>query len=296
MSGIVSGMNYNLLFSPPASTTSGADLLTALYSGSSSSLPPTAFVSSGDPIADLALAQQETTTGVAAEAKQPQIAATISAFTAAIAKAPDIKTALANPIVQNVLLTANGLSSFIGQTALVQKLLLSDPSDPTSLVNTFGNSTWLAAAQTYNFAKNGLSELQDPKVASALTNGYTEVMWRKGLDQATPGLSNALTFLSQASSITSVLDVLSDNTNFEVITGALGLPESIVYLDEAGQENAINQRLDISKLQDRTYVTSLTDTFLISMQGEPLPAPQILVPPWTAWRCRPAAWWSDTTP
>ena len=169
--------------------------------------------------------------------------------------------------MQKVLLTANGLSSFIDQTALVQKLLLSDLSDPTSLVNQFGNSTWLSTAQTYNLAKNGLSELKDPKVASALTNGYAEVMWRKGLDQATPALSNALTFLSQASSIKSVLDVLSNNTNFEVITAALGLPQSIVFLDEAGQENAINSHLDISKLQDRHYVTSLTDQYLVSMQA-----------------------------
>jgi hypothetical protein len=267
MSGIVSGMNYNLLFSPPASTTSGADLLTTLFSGSSSSAPPTAFISSGNPIADLALAQQETDTGVAAEAKEPQIAADVRNFTAAIAKAPDIKTALADPAVQKVLLTANGLSSFIDQTALVQKLLLSDLSDPTSLVNQFGNSTWLSTAQTYNLAKNGLSELKDPKVASALTNGYAEVMWRKGLDQATPALSNALTSLSQASSIKSVLDVLTDNTNFEVIIAELGLPQSIAFLDEAGQENAINSHLDISKLQDRHYVTSLTDQYLVAMQA-----------------------------
>jgi hypothetical protein len=268
MSGIVSGMNYNLLFTPPDSTTSGADILTALYGGSSSSSPPTAFVSSGNPIGDLTLAQREHDTGVAAEAKQPQIAAAVRDFTAAIAKAPDIKTALANPAVQKVLLTANGLSSFIGQTALVQKLLLSDPSDPTSLVNKFGNSTWLSTAQTYNLAKNGLAELKDPQVTSALTNGYAEVMWRKGLDQATPGLSNALAFLSQASSITSVLDVLTNDTNFEVITAALGLPQSIVFLDEAGQKNAISSHLDISKLQDRHYVTSLTDQYLVTMQAK----------------------------
>jgi hypothetical protein len=93
-------------------------------------------------------------------------------------------------------------------------------------------------------------------------------MWRKGLDQATPGLSNALAFLSQASSITSVLDVLTNDTNFEVITAALGLPQSIVFLDEAGQKNAISSHLDISKLQDRHYVTSLTDQYLVTMQAK----------------------------
>jgi hypothetical protein len=60
---------------------------------------------------------------------------------------------------------------------------------------------------------------------------------------------------------------LTNNTNFEVITAALGLPQSIVFLDEAGQENAISSHLDISKLQDRHYVTSLTDQYLITMQA-----------------------------
>ena len=110
-------------------------------------------------------------------------------------------------------------------------------------------------------------------------------MWRQGLDQATPGLSNALTFLSQASSITSVLDVLTNDANFEVITTALGLPQSIVFLDEAGQESAINSRLNISKLQDRHYVTSLTGQYLITMQANNASStPQAKVPSWTAWR------------
>ena len=89
----------------------------------------------------------------------------------------------------------------------------------------------------------------------------------QGAGSGDAGAANALTFLSQASSIKSVLDVLSNNTNFEVIIAELGLPQSIVFLDEAGQENAINSHLDISKLQDRHYVTSLTDQYLVAMQA-----------------------------
>ncbi len=266
MSGIVSGINYNLLFGGESSSDATAAILTALYSGSSSSTPTTTFVSSGNPITDLKVAQSEQTTGVAQEALQPTIARAITAFTTAVANATSIQSALLNPNVQQVLLTANGLSSYIGETALAQKVLLSDPSDPNSLVNQLGNSTWLSTVQTYNFGTNGLSELQNPKVISALTNAYAEVQWRQGLDQATPGLANALTFLGQASSITSADDVLGNYTNFEVVTTALGIPQTIVFQDQSAQEAAITSHLDISKLQDRNYVTSLTDQYLLTMQ------------------------------
>jgi len=266
MSGIVTGVDYSLLFSGESTTDATTAMLTALYSGSSSATPTTTFVSTGNPITDLKLAQQEQTSGVAAEAKQPQVADVVNAFKKAVANATSIQQALLNPDVQQVLLTANGLSSYIGETALVQKVLLSDPNQSNSLVNQLGNATWLSTVQTYNFAKNGLAELQNPTVVATLANAYAEVEWREGLDQATPGLANALSFLSQASSITSVNDVLDNETNFDVVTTALGIPQDIVYQDQSAQESAITSRLNISKLQDRNYVTSLTDQYLLAMQ------------------------------
>lgn len=267
MSGIVSGINYNLLFGGESASDATASILADLYS-SSSSTPTTTFVSSGNPITDLKLAQSEQTTGVAQEALQPTVARAITAFTTAVANATSIQSALLNPNVQQVLLTANGLSSYIGETALNQKVLLSDPADSNSLVNQLGNSSWLSTVQSYKFAQNGLAELKNPKVVAALSNAYAEVVWRQGLDQATPGLANALTFLGQASSITSADDVLGNYTNFEVVTTALGIPQTIVFQSQEAQENAISSHLDIAKLQDRDYVTSLTDQYLLTMQEQ----------------------------
>jgi hypothetical protein len=268
MSGIVSGINYNLLFGGETTSDATASIMAALYSGSSSSTPTTTFVSSGNPITDLALAQTEQTTGVAQEALQPTVARAITEFKTAVGNATDIKTALSNPDIQKVLLAANNLTSYSGQTALVQKILLSDPTDPNSLVNQMANSTWLSTVKTYDFATNGLSTLQNPTVISTLSNAYAEVQWRNGLDQATPGLSNALTFLGQASSIKTAYDVLGDYTNFQVITTALGIPETIVFQDQTAQAAEINAHLDISQLQNRAYVTSLTDQYLLTMQEQ----------------------------
>jgi hypothetical protein len=264
-SGIVSGINYSLLFSPGGANNSSAAILSALFSTAPASA--TGFTTTGDPLLDLKLAQSNQAADTVKEAKVPQIAQTIAAFTKAVNSATSIQSALSNPNVQQVLLTASGLSSYIGETGLVQKAFLSDPSDPSSLVNKLGNSTLLSTVQTYNFGKNGLAELQNPKIMATLTNGYAEVMWRQSLNQATPGLSNALDFISQVSSITSINDVLGNTTNFYVITGALGIDQNIVFQDRAAQQRAIaSSSLDISKLRNPAYVTSLTDQYLISQK------------------------------
>jgi hypothetical protein len=266
--GIIPGMNYSLLFSSNGASTANTAgaILSALYSGGTTTSGPSTFSSTGNPLTDLKLAQADQTRDVAQEALQPQVSQAIAAFKTAVASSTSIQNALLNPNIQKVLLTANGLSNYIGQTALVQKVLLSDPTDPKSLVNQMGNDSLLSTVQTYNFAKNGLAELQNPAIVSTLTNAYAEVQWRQSLDTATPGLSNALSFLSQASSIKSFNDIISNETNFLVITTALGIPENILNQDSTAQQTAISSRLDYAKLQDPNYVTSLTDQYLLTMQ------------------------------
>jgi hypothetical protein len=270
MGGVVTGINYSLLFASGSSSAADtiASMISTIYSSPTQSSGPSTFVSTGNPLVDLKIAQQDETTDVAAEAKEPQVLQAINAFTTAVKNATSIQGALGNPAVQQVLLTANGLSSYIGDTALVQKALMSDPSDPNSLANQMGDQTLISTVQTYDFATNGLAELQNPQVVSTLTNAYAEVMWRESLEQATPGLSNALAFLQQASSITSVNDILGNEVNFDVVTTALGIPESIVNQDQTAQTEAISSRLNIKDLQNPNFVTGMTDQYLLTMQEQ----------------------------
>ena len=167
-----------------------------------------------------------------------------------------------------VLLTANNLATYVQYPALAQKALLSDPAQSTSLVNRLGDSALLKTAKSFDFAKNGLRALQDPKVVNTLTNAYAEVLWRQSLDKATPGLSNALAFLSQASSIKSVDDILGDSVNRSVVLTALGIPQEVAFQSLTAQEQAVSSRLDVKKLQDPKFVANLTDQYLLTMQQQ----------------------------
>ncbi len=223
-----------------------------------------------NPITALHIAQQNRTQDIAAPARQPAVARDITAFQQAIATATTPQQLLANPTALKVLLTANGLGAEASYTALAQKVLMSNPSDPGSLVNQVSgsNAAWLSVVKTYQFAPKGLAVLQNPSVQQTIANGYAEVMWRQSLDAATPGLSDALTFQSQAGTITSALDVLSNPILFNVVTTALGIPQQIVFQDQGAQEQAINSRLDYSRLGDPNYVNALTDQFLLNSQQQ----------------------------
>lgn len=233
-------------------------LLNTIYGTSSN----TGGVSS-DPVGDLTRAEANSSKSIAQTEAQPEVARDIAAFRAAVAKAKTPAELLNNPTVLKVLLTANGLGDQVSYTALAQKALLSDTTDKTSVANQLPNAAWKATATTFDFAKSGLKTIQDPDVLDTITSGYAEVLWRKSLDTATPGLSNALTFRSKASTVTSADQILGDPALRAVVLGSLGIPAEIAYQGLGTEEKAITSRLDISKLKDPKFVEKFVQTYLI---------------------------------
>ena len=242
------------------SSSPGSSLLATLYGYAG---PAAGTV---NPIAALTQAQTGETKQVALIAAEPQIKRDIAQFTQALATAKTPAQLLANPAALKVLLTANGLGDQVSNTALATQAMLADPSQPNSLVNQLTDSRWMTANKLYNFATKGLSVLNTPTSIAAITNGYAEVLWRTGLDQTTPGLSNALDFLQRAKTITNVDQVLGDPTFRAVLTTTLGVPQTIAFQDLTAQEHAISSRIDLTKFKDPAYVTQFTQQYLIAAQ------------------------------
>jgi hypothetical protein len=235
------------------------NLLATIYSSSSG----TGAAPSTDPLGDLARAEANSTKDIAQTEAQPQVARDIATFRAAVASAKDPATLLQNSTVLKVLLTANGLGDQASYTALAQKALLSNTSDSSSLADQLPNTAWKTAASTLDFANSGLSVIQNTSVLDTIASGYAEVLWRQSLDATTPGLSNALTFRSDASTITSVDQILGDPTLRSVVLTALGIPPQIAYQDIGAEEQAVSSRLDITQFQDPKFVEQFAQRYLI---------------------------------
>ena len=251
----LSGLNVSELFG--GASDAGSSILSALYG------KPTA---SGNPITALKSAETNQTKDIAATAAEPAVSRDIAAFTTAVQKATSVTQLLDNPTVLKVLLTANGLGNQTQYTALAQKALTSSTTDTKSVANQLSstNSAWLSAAKTYQFATEGLSVIQQPAVISTIANAYAETTWRTSLDQSTPGLSNALTFRSEASTITSVDQVLGDPVMRDVVTTALGLPLTIAEQPLEAQEKAITSKLDITQFKNPAFTEQFVQRYLIA--------------------------------
>ena len=244
------------LFSGSSSSDTTSGLLSAIYGGSTAS--------SVNPVTALNTAVADSAKDVAQTAKQPAVARDIATFRAAVASATSPAQLLQNPTVLKVLLTANGLGGQEQYPALAQKALLSNTTQSTALANVLPDAAWKSTASLYNFANQGLAVLQKPGVVDTLANGYAEVTWRNSLDATTPGLSEALSFRSTASTFTTADQILGDPTARTVITTALGIPEQIAFQDLGAQEQAITSKLDISKLQSPKFVEQLTTQYLLA--------------------------------
>jgi hypothetical protein len=241
-------------------------------SGSSSSLLDTIYgigsqssnASGQNPSQALQSAEQNQTQDIKATAAQPAVKSAIAAFTTAVNSATSVTQLLSNPAVMNVLLTANGMSDQIGYTALATKALTSNLSDPNSLANTLSDTRWQSLAQTYDFQANGLASIQTPAAIASVASAYATATWQTSEDSVTPGLSNALAFKAQASSITSVDQILGNTTLFDVVTTALGIPQTIVYQPLEAREKAISSQLNVSDFQNPTFVNNFVQKYLIN--------------------------------
>lgn len=109
-----------------------------------------------------------------------------------------------------------------------------------------------------------------PYFADALDDIRTSYIAEKRLDmldQQLPGLGSAVLFKQVASTLKDATDILGSPLGREVITTAFNIPKQIALQSMVAQEKAINQRVDVSKLQNANYVDVIAQRYLLVLNG-----------------------------
>jgi len=214
-----------------------------------------------------ALAPGAESKALARLAKDPQLVREMDAFAKAAAKAADVKAALRDPRILDVLLPALGLPDAVGQPGLALRALTADPKQADGLLARLPDSRWKEAAATLNLHERGIAALRDPKVQASLADGLRRMAWKSELDAGQPGIGDALLFRDRASAATNAYAVLADPVLRRVVTTALGLPQAIVVQPIETQARAITARLDLAKLQDPREVAKLAERYVVAAAG-----------------------------
>ena len=202
-------------------------------------------------------------------ATEPQQKRAVDQFRRAVERAPDVKTALRDPRVLQVIATALGIPEAAGQAGLATRALLSDLSDPKSLANQLTDKRWKYAAETLQLATKGIAGLRDDAVQTSLADGLRRAQWNTNLENEQAGLGDAVLFRERAASVdNNIYAVLGDPILRRVVTGALGLPVSIAIQSVEAQARAVSSRLDIRKLENPKEVQRLAERYLLNRANE----------------------------
>jgi hypothetical protein len=199
----------------------------------------------------------------------PQQKRAMEQFARAVARAPDIKTALRDPRVLEVIGKALGIPEASSQPGLAQRALLADPADRNGLLARLPDQRWKSAAETLNLKDRGIAALRDPQIQARLAEGLQRAAWRVELEEKSPGLGDAVLFRDKAAQgLSSPYEVLGNPVLRRVVTTALGLPPQLAVQSVEAQLRAVTAKLELDKLRDPRLAQRLAERYLVARAGE----------------------------
>ena len=165
-------------------------------------------------------------------------------------------------------LEAYDLDSEIDKAGFIKKILTSDPSDESSLVNLVQDNRYRELALDIGLF-NGVEGLKSASFAIRLESKLAQSRFEHNIDDQTPGVRAALRFRAVAANIKSPYDILSDPVLRDVVLKATGLPLTIVRQSVESQARLLESRINFSKLKDINYTNKLINQYLAQVGATP---------------------------
>lgn len=211
------------------------------------------------------IAQQNVDRDLAQIRKDPLVQREIDHFEKKLAEAEDPEAFLDDPRIITFLTKAIGMRDQAANIGLVQKGFLSDPEDPESLANQLVDTRYKDAAGVFQFAGTGLETLRGDTVRNTIIDGYVQDERELSLAEFNPAVPDAIAFKDAVKDgrVESVFSLLGDPIMRRVVLTALQLPVEIAFQSVEAQGRAVEDRLDIEKLEDDKFLDSFVERFLI---------------------------------
>ena len=171
----------------------------------------------------------------------------------------------------SVVLGAYGMSSMIGETAIIKDLLTQNPTAKTSLAATSGNATWIAFAKAMSGWSSGSTPFSNPSSVASISNLYMENQFETQEGSASPALQDALYFTRTIANDGSSLNALmSDTTQLGVVEEVLGLDPTVFGgVDYSQQVQILTSQLKWSSFSSPSSVQRYAEQYLVEAQLDP---------------------------
>ncbi len=199
-------------------------------------------------------------TSLANAAKQPTAERSTKDFLANIGKITSAKQLVGNSQLYNYVMTAFGLQDMAYAKALITKVL-NGGTAASGLAQKLHDPRYTALVNTFNFAVTGAATTSDTTAMQKVVSNYNEQTLETTTGQQNQGAQQALYFKRMAPNIKDVYGILADRTVLQVVETAFGLPATLSLQNIDTQAKEISQLLDVSKLQDPTYLNKFLERF-----------------------------------
>ena len=207
--------------------------------------------------------KQGESAAVAKYVKQtPSVTAAEKAFTKSVSQYKGANDLFTHYNDLNYVLTALGETSQISNIGLLKKVVASDASSSTSLVNQLNDSGLTLLNKVLNTDSTVTSSLQDSSVQDQLKNAYELSAYQANLSNTNAAVAPALNFGSQITSVTSIYDILGNSTLRSVVAKVGNIPDTIVNQSLEAQAAAFAKVFDVTKVNDKNYVNKFIQRYL----------------------------------
>lgn len=202
------------------------------------------------------------------EKETPTAQAAAAAFTRSASTITSAGALMKNYQALTVVLGAYGLSSLVGQNAVVKDLLTQSVSDPKSLAATSGNPVWQKFAKA--FADWSKSPLSSSSGVAQIAQDYMTSQFEMSENGVAPGLGNALYFTRAMTGSMTVTDIMGDARLLNVVETVSGFdPSQFGALDYDEQVRLLTGKVDLSDFSSPAKIKRYAEQYLTLLQIHP---------------------------
>ncbi|MTI16942.1 DUF1217 domain-containing protein [Rhodobacteraceae bacterium RKSG542] len=165
----------------------------------------------------------------------------------------DIKTIdefLANDRIFNYAMEAMGLGDMTWAKGMMREALEGGVSEDDSFANMMTDERYADFVTAFNFEAYGETATSFDRAQQEIVDAYIQQSIETTEGEQNNGVRLALYFERKAPEINSAYDILADPALYEVVSIAIGMPDSLRGSDVDRQADYINERLDIASLKD----------------------------------------------
>ena len=197
----------------------------------------------------------------AATAAQGDVKSATAYYLANIGKVTTVSQFVNNYQLFSYAMKAYGLSDMTYAKGLMTKVLNGGVASSSALANTLSDPRYKAFATAFNFAGLGSKATAATSATTTAVSKYVEQTLEDNQATTNQGVSNALYFKRNASSITSIYGLLADSTMLSVVETAYGISSTLSEDDVDTQEELLSKVITVSDFQNSAKMEALVERY-----------------------------------